>query len=368
MDSQTTALNLNKKALRNSNIEILRILAMLMIIFTHLYATNSGESYTGIPQIIFEFAISVFHSGLGVTLFMVISGYFMIRFSEKKLTKMIAVTWSCSAFALAIEFILSHFGIGDFSLRHAFQRLTPITSRYYWYISCYVFLMILSPFFNKAIDKLKKQEFTRLVIVLLVLFYALPTFLYKDIMGDGGSGLITMVCSYFIGAYISKFNIQVNRNKAIAAILGLSLFSFAGNMAATIVRGSTSYPFSRVCSLTTIIIAVLMVIIAAEKQSYNKAVNTLASRAIYIYMLGCFATGVLSDFNVILRFYNRLWLLPYSIVLSVSVLLFVFLLSYVIEYPARLVDFIVTKVLGILKNIYKKLCTKFGVKYENSDC
>lgn len=368
MDKQITALNSNKKALRNSNIEIVRIFAMLTIIFSHLYASDSGESYAGIQKIIFEFAMSVFHSGLGVTLFMVISGYFLIKYSEKKLTSLIAITWSCSAFALVIEFILSRFGMDNVSLRHAFCRLTPITSKYYWYISCYVFLMILAPFFNKAIDKLKKTDFTKLVIILLILFYALPTFLYKDIMGDRGKGLITMVCSYFIGAYLSKFNIQISRNKAIMAIMGLSLFAFAGNMAATIVRGSASYPFSRECSLTTIAIAVLIVLAANTSQSYNKAVNLIASRALYIYMLACFTTGVLSDFNIVMRFNDKLWLLPYSLVLSLLVLLFVFLLSYVIEYPARLVDFIITKVLDILKNILKKICIKFGIKYENPDC
>ncbi|MCH5315958.1 MAG: acyltransferase [Eubacterium sp.] len=365
MDKQITA---NSKSLRNSNIEIVRILAMLMIIFSHLYATNSGENYTGVQLIIFEFAISVFHSGLGVVLFMVISGYFLIRYSQKKLTQLLAITWSCSAFALVIEFVLSRFGIGSCSLSHAIHRLTPITSKYYWYVSCYAFLMILSPFINKAIDKLKKRDFTNLVIILLVLFYVLPTFLYTDIMGDRGKGLITMVCSYFIGAYIAKYNIQISKKKAIIGAIGLSIFTFAGNMAATLVRGEASYPFSRECSLTTIVIAVLIILAASKEEYYNKVVNSLASRGIYIYMLGCFTTGIISKFEVIINLTDKLWLLPFSLILSIAVFLFAYLLSYVIEYPAKLVDFIITKIWSIIENLLKKICTKFGLKYENFDC
>ncbi len=361
--------NALKTNTRNSNIEIVRILAAMMIIAAHLYSGDAGKNFSGIQQWIYVFVQSFFHAGLGVTLFMVISGYYLVRCSEKKVTKLVSITWCCSIFALLLRavcgrvFDLISF---DFSLKDIFKSLTPVTSVYFWYISCYIFLMILSPFINKAIEKISRQDFTKLIIALLVLFYAVPTFLYTDIMGDRGKGLITMICAYFIGAYLSKYKREIDIKKGVFAIIIISLISFAGNMAATLVRGETSYPFSRECSLTTICVAALIVVLATNKQSNIRLVNKISSRTIYVYMLGGTITGIITASGLFSAFDNKLWLVFAVLGLSVCVYIVSVLLSYIVEFPAKLVDFIIGRVLDIVKKIWSLFTAR--IKNEDTDC
>lgn len=74
-----------KKKTRNSSLEILRLAAMLMIIVSHIYAgTQGGEQFSTANKVIYILTNSLFGAGLGVIIFMLLSGYFLIKFSEQK--------------------------------------------------------------------------------------------------------------------------------------------------------------------------------------------------------------------------------------------------------------------------------------------
>lgn len=77
------------KSSRSSNIELLRIIAILLIISFH-YAYKGGWTFSEFT--VNEFIIKIFYmfGELGVNLFMLITGYFMIdgKFKIKKLVLM----------------------------------------------------------------------------------------------------------------------------------------------------------------------------------------------------------------------------------------------------------------------------------------
>lgn len=98
-----------KKKTRNSSFEILRLAAMLMIIVSHIYAgTQGGEQFSTANKVIYILTNSLFGAGLGVIIFMLLSGYFLIKFSEQKLFKFISMTWVCSVFSLIIAIVYSN--------------------------------------------------------------------------------------------------------------------------------------------------------------------------------------------------------------------------------------------------------------------
>lgn len=95
-----------KNKTRNSSFEILRLAAMLMIIVSHIYAgTQGGEQFSTANKVIYILTNSLFGAGLGVIIFMLLSGYFLIKFSEQKLFKFISMTWVCSVFSLIIAIV-----------------------------------------------------------------------------------------------------------------------------------------------------------------------------------------------------------------------------------------------------------------------
>lgn len=358
--------NTLKKSARNSNIEIVRILAMLMIILSHIYGKNSGEEFSGIYQTIFVFTASVFNGGLGVIIFMLISGYFLIHYSTQRLTKIISMTLCCSVCSLIIDIIYNRaIGITDISLMNVLRHIIPISSRYYWYMSCYVCVMVLAPFFNKAIHALSKKDFEKLILVMLAVFYILPTFLYYDIMNDRGKGLVTMISAYFIGAYLSKYRLPIDRKKSAVLLTAVFLFIFAGNYAATLVRGETSYPFSRECTITTLIAAILIIQIATEKSSVNKGINAIASKTLYIYILSGCLTNIISKYSVTEKYSTAIWLVFLTFAMSCAVFALCYLLSLVLQYPAMLADKLMFRLIEWVKTILFKsrLFNEIKVKY-----
>lgn len=75
---------------RNSNLEILSIISMILILFHHFYYNNINLEYSNlkINQFINQFLSSV--SKIGVNCFVLITGYFMIesKFKIEKLLKL----------------------------------------------------------------------------------------------------------------------------------------------------------------------------------------------------------------------------------------------------------------------------------------
>ncbi|MCM1285852.1 MAG: acyltransferase [Acetobacter sp.] len=355
-----------KKKARNSNIEIVRIFAMLMIIASHIYGTNSGEEFQKLPQVIFVFTQSVFSAGLGVIIFMLISGYFLINSSAKRLTKMISMTWCCSVFAMIVGIVVNKLTNENISLMSIVKHIIPISSRYYWYISCYICVMILAPFFNKAINAMSKKDFQKLIIAMLAIFYIMPTFLYFDIMNDRGKGLVTMISAYFIGAYLSKYRIQLNKNKAAVLLLITFAVTFVGNYAATLVRGETSYPFSRECTITTLAAGILILHIATENTYENRVINALSSKTLYIYIISGTVTNIISRFEITTKYQESIWLVFLMLAMSIAVFALCYLLALVLQYPALLLDKILYSFIEKVTPYINKISNKIGIKNENS--
>ena len=69
------------KSQRDSNIELLRVVSMVMIVFYHFMARLSELNSAGNTQTIVNSLIPVVH--IGVICFVLISGYWGIKFSIK---------------------------------------------------------------------------------------------------------------------------------------------------------------------------------------------------------------------------------------------------------------------------------------------
>ena len=71
---------------RNSNLEMLRILAIVMILYIHAFGLISGMGYTNFGREITVLANCI--CNIGVSCFILISGYFSIRFDWDKIIRM----------------------------------------------------------------------------------------------------------------------------------------------------------------------------------------------------------------------------------------------------------------------------------------
>lgn len=103
--------------------------------------------------------------------------------------------------------------------------LFPALQGRYWYITSYVFVYFMIPYLNRFIETMDRRLFRKFLLVCFVLLSLIPTFGRTDFFhANTGSSPLWLTICYFIGAYLRKFNVKLNRSKCLAGFVALSAF------------------------------------------------------------------------------------------------------------------------------------------------
>lgn len=152
-----------------------------------------------------QFIINIINSvgNVSVTSFILISGYFGIKFKWKKYIELIVTTTVYCVLVAAFRY-----GDNPVELVKAFLTLPCYNL---WFIACYLIIMPLAPYINKLVVSLSKSEFQRLVLILVVFFSVIPTFFVSGAINNvvlrmGGKNLTFMIAIYVIGRYVRIYN------------------------------------------------------------------------------------------------------------------------------------------------------------------
>lgn len=196
----------NKTSGRNANIELLRILAMYMVLVLHaLLQCGALEYLTGIHYYVYwglEAACIA-----AVNIFVLISGYFMVKssFKARNVVRVaIGGVWIYSVVFSLVELILSK---ETLTLGFLVRAVFPIITKKFWFVNAYVTLYILSPFINKLILSLTKKQMTALTVTLVALFSLRVTILPLSWGQDpsGGMGILWFVTLYCVAAWLRLY-------------------------------------------------------------------------------------------------------------------------------------------------------------------
>lgn len=266
---------------RNSSIELLRILCIFGIIFMHTIAYGGNElSQTNRYLLIFANCFT----NLGVTCFMLISGYFGVRFQLEKLIRLDLMVIFYTVIHLIIRIALG-VPVGKLDL---LSTIFPILSNQYWYLTAYFIIAILSGYLNKAAERLSQVQLRNILWFCLFLFSIVPTFLHFDIMGSEGKNVVQMTVIYMIGRYIRLYDKHVYRTGRLCMLLlGNILLTFILEMALYTVTGHYSF-FYRDCSIFTIVSAILLFTVFRNMSFESSFINRIASGvlAVYVFSFG----------------------------------------------------------------------------------
>lgn len=192
---------------RDSNFELLRILAILFIISFHC-AWEGGFEY---PAFCFnKFLVESFHmlGEIGVNLFILISGYHMIR-GRFKIKKLISLLLQVQFYNWICVFLCVHFGTLTLDRRTVFINFFPVTEYKYWFATVYILLYLFSPYINKLLLCLSRKEFQKMLLLCLAVFCIFPT-VYGALKNDTETlfyynRFIWLLIVYMIGAYIRLY-------------------------------------------------------------------------------------------------------------------------------------------------------------------
>lgn len=198
---------------RQSNFELMRIISMFMIVLWHCISHTNILGRTGgnlnlLLELIFMF------TAVHVNSFILLSGYFGYKneFNIKKLFATINSVWFYKAI-YALIFV--GLGLVTMSYFDLFLFLTPLNYSYsfgtfYWFINVYIVLYILMPFINKLIKHLSKEQFRKLLILLILFLSIIPFITINQVINNDGYQVISFIMLYLIGAYFGKYKIKDN--------------------------------------------------------------------------------------------------------------------------------------------------------------
>lgn len=197
---------------RNSNIEILRILCIVMIISMHVFGLYSDNLDTiGFATLSFNNAVC----NMGVSIFMLISGYYGIHFKTKKLLSI----WNVTLFwSLVLIFVDT-----DNSAKNLVRSIFPVFTGKYWFLTAYILVFCLSSYIEKLIQNINKRQFQILLCVLLLFFVIAPSFLMLEIMHDSGKGAMNMLMVYLLGRYFAMYGLPKRLSGPIGGVILLSV-------------------------------------------------------------------------------------------------------------------------------------------------
>lgn len=186
---------------RNSNIELLRFILMLMICIWHtmVYGYDLKNVGSGpVPSI-----NNIFLMGAcvpAVDVFIMISGYYGIKLSASKLFRLVFQILIITNTIIFVRFFCYN---GSLSF---YDQVLPISSGItLWFVSIYVVIMLLSPIINAGIDGVDSKVLGK-VIVLLFFIYSIVQ--YR--LGMEGTNLITLFLIYLLGRYLKKVRFSMS--------------------------------------------------------------------------------------------------------------------------------------------------------------
>ena len=198
---------------RSSNIELLRLVCMLMVVVLHFNNNGANTGIVNMPELLTErltwgFLIESLCL-VAVNCFVLISGYFAIKLKVRSLLK-----FYLQCFFIGLLTYLLYIGVTDgftswgnidgiFTARIMTERLMAFTHNGWWFVVSYVGLMLLSPILNSAVDNLNdKRLLHSLVLFSIVILYL--GWYHKVEVTNYGNSLISFIWIYLLGRYIGK--------------------------------------------------------------------------------------------------------------------------------------------------------------------
>ena len=213
---------------RKSNIELLRIVSMLLIISFH-YVLKSGYVYNELDLNTFIVKLFYHFGELGVNLFILISGYFLIKgkFSYKKLILLLVEVLFYQAFIYTICYFAGIYHYTSF--RDLIFVIFPTIFAQYWFITAYVLLYLLSPFLNKFANSLDQNTYKKFLLLLLFIWSFIPTVfgIFHNTSEDllYYNRFIWFIVLYFTAGYIRLYGFNIFKKRKNTLLIAGICFS-----------------------------------------------------------------------------------------------------------------------------------------------
>ena len=285
-----------KEIKRNSSLELLRIIAMFMIIVFHYSLHGGFETFTFNKFNFNMYLVQTmqFWGKIGCYIFMIITGYFLINGKPKfrKVFRLILEMWF---YQVVIFFVFKYIMGAKFTWVDAVYSFTPFIYGN-WFVVNYIIVYMLSPYINKLLHSLDKDECKKMLITILLFYSIIPTICYYIKLPEGIYGNFDfMLVSYIFGAYIKLYGIKRFESKKyckktilvsiiatflIVGILDLLAIKMKNNLFIDMTR-AIGYEINIFIILTSVALFYLF----NSREYESKVINFISKSMVGIYLI-----------------------------------------------------------------------------------
>lgn len=326
----------NKKTERDSNMELLRIIAMILVMIVHanfraLPVPTTEECNLEITSSILRFlteSISI----ICVNLFILLSGWYGIRYKISRLLEFLFQVFFFSILCCVIYYSINPI---DNKITSIIANLLLLKQWSYWFVKAYIGLYIFAPILNSFIENASKQQLK----VFLVSFYTFQT-IYgwvspnAAIYFESGYSAISFMGLYVLARYIHLYPMKLwtmNRKWDIVIYGVIVIITTLITFILKKFNLSIGDRFFIYSSPLVIISAVHFMLFFTKFKFHNKYINWIASSCFGIYLLhsNSFLAKPFYD-NIILNWFNNLPTLN-LLFYTIPFITFIFTLAILID-------------------------------------
>ncbi len=262
------------KNTRESNFELLRIVAMTFIVVHHFLIATGKVDYFHAGRYGGEFANSFLVCG--VNCFILISGYFGIKLRASGFFKFVFTI----LFVALVETVLASVsGISHyFNLRYAIHRIIPVFSDSNWFVPSYIGLMLVSPVLNKATSNASQKELTAWAAIVAALNFYAYAFSITPV-NSTGYNLFHFISLYVFGQFFRRVPSRCNGFAALAIYIASSVAAYIVSL--LVAPGFTAYSYN---SPQILVASCGLFVFFSKIRLRSRVVNLIASGMFCVFL------------------------------------------------------------------------------------
>lgn len=282
---EDSADNLNVLMSRDSNMELLRIIAMFLIMILHAnfraLSMPDAEIIEASPVISFTRFFIQTVCVIAVNVFVLISGWYGIKY---KLSKLGELLFECLFFGIVC--IAVYFFIEGSLPTDLFSTLLMFQGDNYWFVKAYIALCIISPVLNSFVEKSSKEIFKDVLILYFAFVFAYSWISDGAEWMEGGYSLASFCGLYLLARYLRIYRPRWSQNKATYDFSAFGVLALSVTILVFILRMYNGWGgvFYKYTSPNTILMSVMCLLCFSKISIKNKFINWIAISSLSVYL------------------------------------------------------------------------------------
>ena len=212
---------------RIAGIELLRVVAMIMVVIMHFLRESDSLLTAGEGSLTIGSFGAVFLEALciaAVNVYVLISGYFGCE-QGFRLSRVILFPCQIWFYSLLIPVVLTILRVPTLAVEMGvygvIQYILPLETESYWFATAYFLLLLVMPLLNAAVKNLSRKQFRLTLGMLFLIACGVKSVCPIHLAFDRyGYDLLWFICLYLTGAYLKKYGGGVAERMAAGVYLG----------------------------------------------------------------------------------------------------------------------------------------------------